>query len=174
MVQVSWRSKELTVGQVAQRAGVAVSALHFYERQGLITSRRTTGNQRRYHRDTLRRVAFIRVSQRVGIPLRRIRDALAELPDERTPTRADWERLSNRWRGELDGRIEQLRKLRDDLSGCIGCGCLSLDICVLFNPHDELGEEGYGPRRLLADAATDDGESDDGDDAGVGTDGERG
>jgi MerR family redox-sensitive transcriptional activator SoxR len=140
---------ELTVGQVAARSGVAVSALHFYEAQGLIQSRRTAGNQRRYRTDTLRRVAFIRVGQRVGIPLRVIRDALAELPAERTPTRRDWERLSTAWRAELDGRIEQLTRLRDDLTDCIGCGCLSLDRCALRNPLDVLGQEGPGPRRLL-------------------------
>ncbi|WP_046472391.1 redox-sensitive transcriptional activator SoxR [Allosalinactinospora lopnorensis] len=147
--EVSWKNKELTVGQVAARSGVAVSALHFYERQELIHSRRTAGNQRRYSRDTLRRIAFIRVSQRVGIPLSRIRDAFAELPDGRTPTREDWARLSEGWRSELDARIDQLRRLRDDLTDCIGCGCLSLDTCALSNPHDQCAEEGPGPRRLL-------------------------
>ncbi|GHC81357.1 redox-sensitive transcriptional activator SoxR [Nocardiopsis terrae] len=142
-------AKELTVGQVAERAGVAVSALHFYERQGLIHSRRTTGNQRRYRRDTLRRVSFIRISQRVGIPLARIREALDELPENRTPTRADWAAVSAQWRTELDARITQLIRLRDDLTGCIGCGCLSLDTCVLSNPEDELAATGSGPRRLL-------------------------
>jgi MerR family redox-sensitive transcriptional activator SoxR len=149
MTQIPLTVKELTVGQLAERSGVAVSALHFYEAKGLIRSRRTTGNQRRYHRDTLRRVAFIRISQRVGIPLARIAEALDSLPDERTPTRKDWERLSAGWRSELDARIEQLVRLRDELTGCIGCGCLSLDLCVLANPHDELGKEGAGPRRLL-------------------------
>ncbi|MFL1377449.1 MULTISPECIES: redox-sensitive transcriptional activator SoxR [unclassified Nocardiopsis] len=142
-------AKELTVGQVSQRSGVAVSALHFYERQGLIHSRRTAGNQRRYRRDTLRRVSFIRVSQRVGIPLARIRQALDRLPDNRTPTRADWALVSEQWRDELDARIAQLVRLRDDLTGCIGCGCLSLDSCVLVNPDDALAADGSGPRRLL-------------------------
>ncbi|MCW2859646.1 MAG: transcriptional regulator, MerR family [Actinoallomurus sp.] len=142
---------ELTVGQVSARSGVAVSALHFYEKKGLIRSRRTTGNQRRYSRDVLRRVAFIRVSQRVGIPLSDIRDALARLPEERTPTPKDWALLSAAWRGELDARIRQLQRLRDDLTGCIGCGCLSLSHCRLSNPDDRLGAEGPGPRRLLAD-----------------------
>ncbi|MBB6171618.1 MerR family redox-sensitive transcriptional activator SoxR [Nocardiopsis mwathae] len=155
VTQVSWKARELTVGQVAERSGVAVSALHFYERKGLITSRRTAGNQRRYRRDTLRRVAFIRVSQRVGIPLDRIRQALAGLPEERTPTQEDWAYLSEQWRGELDARIRQLEKLRDDLTGCIGCGCLSLERCVLSNPHDECGQEGPGPRRLLVGGAPD-------------------
>lgn len=140
---------ELSVGQVAARSGVAVSTLHFYEAQGLIQSRRTAGNQRRYRRDALRRVAFIRVGQRVGIPLRVIRQALAELPAERTPNRQDWERLAAAWRAELDGRIDQLVRLRDDLTGCIGCGCLSLDRCALRNPLDVLSQEGPGPRRLL-------------------------
>ncbi|WP_017543199.1 redox-sensitive transcriptional activator SoxR [Nocardiopsis prasina] len=145
-------TKELTVGQVAERAGVAVSALHFYERQGLIHSRRTTGNQRRYRRDTLRRVSFIRISQRVGIPLARIRDALDQLPENRTPTRSDWAAVSAQWRDELDARITQLIRLRDDLTGCIGCGCLSLDTCVLSNPDDELASTGPGPRRLMVDS----------------------
>ena len=146
---------ELTPAQLAARSGVAVSALHFYERQGLIRSRRTTGNQRRYARETLRRVAFIRVSQRVGIPLAQIRAALETLPEGRTPTRDDWKRLSALWRDDLDRRIEQLVRLRDDLSGCIGCGCLSLDRCVLYNPDDALGAQGAGPR-LLAVATGDD------------------
>ncbi|MDA2808397.1 redox-sensitive transcriptional activator SoxR [Nocardiopsis suaedae] len=149
MAQEAWKRKELTVGQVAERSGVAVSALHYYEREGLIRSRRTAGNQRRYARDTLRRLAFIKVSQRVGIPLARIRTALESLPDERTPTADDWARLSQCWRSELDARIDQLLRLRDDLTECIGCGCLSLSRCVLSNPRDELAEEGPGPRRLL-------------------------
>jgi MerR family redox-sensitive transcriptional activator SoxR len=142
-------AQELTVGQVAARSGVAVSALHFYEKKGLIHSRRTAGNQRRYPRDVLRRVAFIRVSQRVGIPLSDIREALSRLPEGRTPTPRDWARLSAAWRGELDARIAQLQRLRDDLTGCIGCGCLSLRHCRLANPYDRLGTEGPGPRRLL-------------------------
>src|ERR1700753_2646545 len=119
-------TKELTVGQLSDRSGVAVSALHFYESQGLITARRTTGNQRRYPREMLRRVAFIRASQRVGIPLARIRTALATLPQERTPTRRDWARLSAAWREDPDERIRQLQHLRDRLTGCIGCGRLSI------------------------------------------------
>ncbi|MGV9558023.1 redox-sensitive transcriptional activator SoxR [Streptomyces sp. NPDC003401] len=139
---------ELTVGQVAARSGAAVSALHFYESKGLISSRRTPGNQRRYTRDTLRRVAFVRAAQRVGIPLATIRDALAELPEERTPTREDWARLSRNWRAELDERIRQLNRLRDHLTDCIGCGCLSLDSCVLSNPDDAFGDRGAGSRLL--------------------------
>nr|WP_222109074.1 redox-sensitive transcriptional activator SoxR [Streptomyces cupreus] len=140
---------ELTVGQLAARSGAAVSALHFYEAKGLITSRRTAGNQRRYGRDTLRRVAFIRAAQRVGIPLATIREALAELPEERTPTHEDWARLSETWRAELDERITQLNRLRDHLTDCIGCGCLSLDTCVLSNPDDTFGEHRSGSRLLV-------------------------
>jgi MerR family transcriptional regulator, redox-sensitive transcriptional activator SoxR len=140
---------ELTVGQLSERSGVAVSALHFYERQHLIASRRTTGNQRRYRRDVLRRVALIRVAQRVGIPLAEVRAALAELPDNRTPNRADWARLSQRWHDELQERIRNLEQLRDDFTNCIGCGCLSLDKCRMTNPQDTLAEHGPGPRRLL-------------------------
>jgi len=140
---------ELTPGQVADRAGVAVSALHFYEREGLIESRRTSGNQRRYHREVLRRVAFIRVSQGLGISLARIREALATLPDDRVPTKADWARLSRGWRADLDERIDHLQRLRDDLDGCIGCGCLSLKSCALYNADDSLAAQGPGPQRLL-------------------------
>jgi MerR family redox-sensitive transcriptional activator SoxR len=139
---------ELTVGQVAARSGVSVSALHFYEAEGLIASQRTAGNQRRYPRAVLRRVAFIRASQGVGIPLRRIKEALDRLPNSRTPTRRDWEQLSAAWRDDLDDRIIRLQHLRDRLSGCIGCGCLSLDLCRLMNPADRLGQEGPGPRNL--------------------------
>lgn len=144
-------SAELTPAQLAARSGVAVSALHFYEREGLIRSRRTSGNQRRYAREMLRRIAFIRVSQRVGIPLAQIRAALETLPEGRTPTREDWQRLSALWRSDLDRRIAQLVRLREDLSGCIGCGCLSIDRCALFNPEDRLGEQGAGPRLLAID-----------------------
>jgi MerR family transcriptional regulator, redox-sensitive transcriptional activator SoxR len=149
MSQLQHEIRELSVGQLAERSGMAVSALHFYEAEGLISSRRTAGNQRRYTRDTLRRVAFIRASQRVGIPLRTIRDALDELGDNRTPTRSDWTRLSAAWRQDLDDRIARLRDLRDRLSGCIGCGCLSIDRCRLANPDDVLGAEGPGPRKLV-------------------------
>lgn len=140
--------EELSVGQVAARSGVSVSALHFYEAEGLIEAHRTGGNQRRYPREVLRRVAFIRASQGVGIPLRRIKEALHLLPDGRTPTRRDWERLSTAWRQDLDARIRHLEDLRDRLTGCIGCGCLSLAACRLMNPDDVLGQEGPGPRVL--------------------------
>jgi MerR family redox-sensitive transcriptional activator SoxR len=139
---------ELTIGQLSARSGVAVSALRFYEDQGLISSRRTAGNQRRYPRAMLRRVAFIRASQRVGIPLARIKAALHGLPANRTPTPADWARLSAQWRADLDDRIDQLQRLRDRLVGCIGCGCLSLGSCQLVNPGDALGAQGPGARNL--------------------------
>ncbi|WP_370330877.1 redox-sensitive transcriptional activator SoxR [Mycolicibacterium hippocampi] len=141
-------AQELTPGDMAVRSGVAVSALHFYEREGLIASRRTSGNQRRYSRDTLRRVAFIRMSQRLGIPLARIRDALSTLPTDRVPTSKDWARLSAGWREDLDQRIVHLQRLRDNLTGCIGCGCLSLKVCALANPGDSLAEHGPGAVRL--------------------------
>ena len=138
----------LTPREVAERSGIAVSALHFYESKGLIEATRTTGNQRRYRRDVLRRLAFVRVSQRVGVSLDEIREALDSLPDDRVPTKADWTRLARRWRARLDARIDQLVRLRDDLDGCIGCGCLSLRSCTLYNPDDTLGTVGPGARRL--------------------------
>jgi MerR family redox-sensitive transcriptional activator SoxR len=150
MTQIPSDIRDLTVGQLSARSGVAPSALHFYEARGLITSARTPGNQRRYPRDVLRRVAFIRASQRVGIPLRAIKDALDELDDNRTPSRRDWTRLSAAWRDDLDDRIRRLQELRDRLTGCIGCGCLSLDRCALANPDDVLGQQGPGPRNLSA------------------------
>ncbi|MEV4262309.1 redox-sensitive transcriptional activator SoxR [Kribbella sp. NPDC049584] len=140
---------ELTVGQLSRRSGVAISALHFYERQGLILSRRTSGNQRRYKRDTLRRVALVRIAQRVGVPLAEVAAILKLLPENRTPTRADWERISECWQAELDRRILHLEQLRDDFKDCVGCGCLSLDRCALANPYDALAAKGPGPRRLM-------------------------
>ena len=137
----------LGIGEVARRSGLAVSALHFYERRGLIRSVRSAGNQRLYARDVLRRLAVIRVAQRVGVPLEAIRHAFASLPDARTPTRAEWARMSAAWRSELDARIRDLQHLRDQLTDCIGCGCLSLRRCRLSNPDDALGVEGDGPRR---------------------------
>ncbi|VEG57520.1 MerR family transcriptional regulator [Mycolicibacterium aurum] len=148
MVEVMEWPQELTPGEMSVRSGVAVSALHFYEREGLIASRRTGGNQRRYSRETLRRVAFIRMSQRLGIPLSRIRDALATLPTDRVPSSKDWARLSAGWRDDLDQRIVHLQRLRDNLTGCIGCGCLSLKVCALANPGDVLADEGPGAVRL--------------------------
>ena len=134
----------LTIGQLAERSGVAPSALRFYEDRGLITSERTTGNQRRYPPSTLRRVAFVRTAQRVGLSLEEIRTALADLPDGRTPTKADWHRISNAWRPRLDEQIRRIELLRDKLDSCIGCGCLSLRSCYLTNPDDEMAERGPG------------------------------
>ncbi len=139
--------RELSVGEAAKRAGVAVSALHFYERKGLIRSLRTAGNQRRYASDVLRRIAIIRVAQRVGIPLEAVRRALSALPDERTPTREEWAQMSTAWQEELEERIGQLVNLKDKLDECIGCGCLSLTACALANPGDALAADGGGPRR---------------------------
>lgn len=141
--------RPLSVGAVAERAGVTVSALHFYEARGLIHSVRNEGNQRRYARDVLRRVAVIKVAQRIGISLEDIGAALASLPEGRTPNAQDWARLSKGWQKELDARIDQLQALRDQLDDCIGCGCLSLSACKLRNPLDALSEEGPGPRRIV-------------------------
>ncbi|MBV9254647.1 MAG: redox-sensitive transcriptional activator SoxR [Actinobacteria bacterium] len=144
----------LTIGAVAERSGVTTSALRFYEQHGLLSSERTDGNQRRYHREVLRRVAFIRVGQQVGLSLADIRDALASLPDARTPNQRDWERLSARWRGDLDERIRLLQALRDELSSCIGCGCLTLHRCKLYNPNDGAARLGTGPRYLLGNESS--------------------
>lgn len=133
-------SRDLSVGQVAARSGVAVSALHFYERQGLIKSWRTSGNQRRFDRSVLRRVAVIRAAQRAGIPLQAIGGLFAGLPDDGAPTQADWQALSLAWRDDLQERIHQLQSLRDGLGGCIGCGCLSLTECGFVNPEDSLAD----------------------------------
>ena len=139
----------LTIGEVAERANLATSALRFYEKEGLVAPVRSEGGQRRYHRDVLRRLAFIRAAQRVGLTLDEIRTALAALPDERTPTAADWKRLSLSWRPLLNRRISELERVRDKLDTCIGCGCLSLKVCNLLNPNDIAGAEGPGPRWLL-------------------------
>ena len=148
-------SDHLSIGDVAERTGVAVSAVRYYEREGLVTSRRTDGGQRRFHRDVLRRLAFVRVAQRVGLTLDEIRDALATLPDARTPTKADWERLSRAWRPQLDQQIAVLERLREDLTSCIGCGCLSLRACALYNRDDAAATLGSGPRYLLGDTPVD-------------------
>ena len=141
----------ISIGNLAERAGVPHSALRFYEQQGLLKSVRTAGGQRRYARDALRRVAFIRSAQNVGLRLYDIAEALAQLPESRTPTKSDWARLSKRWRTMLDARIQALEALRDQLDQCIGCGCLSLTACNLYNPSDAAGERGSGPRYLLGD-----------------------
>ncbi|MEV7225916.1 redox-sensitive transcriptional activator SoxR [Polymorphospora sp. NPDC051019] len=138
----------LRPGQVAARAGVAVSALHYYESLGLIRSRRTAGNRREYRRDTLRVIAFIRAAQRVGVSLERIKEALDQLPDQGLPTKRDWAAISRQWHDDLTRRIAELTALRDQFSDCIGCGCLTLRSCPLSNPGDVLGREGPGPRRF--------------------------
>jgi MerR family redox-sensitive transcriptional activator SoxR len=143
---------ELTIGEVASRSGVTPSALRFYEQEGLIASRRTTGNQRRYERAVLRRIALIQAGRAAGIPLERIRTALATLPAHRTPTRRDWQRLSRRWREDIDRRIATLDALRNRLTTCIGCGCLSIDRCTLLNPDDEAATLGPGAHYLQRDS----------------------
>jgi MerR family redox-sensitive transcriptional activator SoxR len=142
--------EQLTIGQVAERSGVPHTALRFYEESGLIEAERTAGNQRRYPRAVLRRLAFIRTAQRVGLSLEQIKDALATLPDGRPPNKGDWARLSRTWRTELDTRIDALQRLRDRLTGCIGCGCLSLRSCALHNPDDEAAALGPGSLKLRA------------------------
>ena len=142
---------ELTIGEVAYRSGVAPSALRFYETIGLIVSQRTSGNQRRYERSVLRRIAFVQAGKTAGIPLAQIHGALATLPEGRTPSRRDWERLSRRWSKDLDRRLATLQALRNRLTTCIGCGCLSIDRCSLLNPDDEAARLGAGARYLIAD-----------------------
>ena len=141
----------LSIGEVADRTGIAPSALRFYETKGLIHSDRSDGNQRRFHRDMLRRISFIKVAQNVGLTLDDIGNALATLPDQRTPTKEDWSRLSRSWGPVLDEQIAVLQRLRDKLDGCIGCGCLSLKTCHLYNPDDIAGDLGPGPRYVLDD-----------------------
>jgi MerR family transcriptional regulator, redox-sensitive transcriptional activator SoxR len=141
----------LSVGQVAERSGVAISAIRFYETKGLIKGWRTAGNQRRYPREVLRILGVIKVAQRLSIPLSSIRTTLATLPRDGRPTAKDWAALSLHWRADLDDRIRRLTKLRDELTNCIGCGCLSLDSCPLYNPDDSLGKEGPGPRLFEPD-----------------------
>lgn len=138
-------SDNWTVGKVSERSGVSVSTLHFYERKGLIKSDRNAGNQRRYRQDILRRVSVIKAAQKLGISLAEIEQAFLTLPNSRTPTQEDWQRLSAQWQQSLDARIAALTKLRDNLDGCIGCGCLSMKKCPLYNPDDKLAQKGSGP-----------------------------
>jgi MerR family redox-sensitive transcriptional activator SoxR len=138
----------ITIGELSARSGVATSALRFYEQRGLIQSERTTGNQRRYARSQLRRVAFVRAAQRVGLSIDEIREAMSTLPDNRTPTKADWARLSRNWQSRLDARIRELERLKTNLTGCIGCGCLSLRRCALSNPDDVVAARGPGAVHL--------------------------
>ena len=140
--------RDLTVGEVAARSGIRVSAVHFYERKQLIHAARSSGNQRRFAREVLRRIAVIKVAQRAGIPLSRIKQAFAELPAHRAPTKQDWERLSEEWQADLEERIARLTRLRNQMTLCIGCGCLSTEHCPLRNPGDALAAEGSGPRLM--------------------------
>ncbi|MCW2576609.1 MAG: putative transcriptional regulator, MerR family [Modestobacter sp.] len=136
----------LGIGEVAARSGVSVPAVRYYETRGLLTSARDGGNRRRYPRSVLRRLAFVSAAQRVGLSLEEIAASLAELPEGRTPTRSDWTRLSRSWRARVDARIAELERLREDLDGCIGCGCLSLRRCALYNAGDAARAEGSGSR----------------------------
>ena len=140
---------QIPIGQVAERSGIPISAIHFYEREGMISSARSSGNHRQFSRDVLRRLAFIRASQRVGIPLMNIKEALDELPLKRTPKEADWEKVGKQWHKILSAQIEYMERVRDDLRTCIGCGCLSFQRCQLVNQDDAMASEGAGPRRLL-------------------------
>jgi MerR family redox-sensitive transcriptional activator SoxR len=152
MIQsIANKDKLLTIGEAAKRCGVAASTLRFYESEQLIQSSRGPGNQRRYHRSMLRRISLIKVAQTLGLSLKEIGTALDTLPDKRTPNKRDWERLSRHWRDQLDLRIAGLQTMREQLSGCIGCGCLSLKNCALYNPADIAAKQGVGPRFLLGD-----------------------
>ena len=143
----------LTIGVLAERTGLAPSAIRYYETQGLLGPLRNNGGQRRYLRGDIRRLSFVMICQQLGYSLTDIREALASLPQGRNPTKADWTRLSKRFRGDLDARIDQLSALRDKLDGCIGCGCLSLESCALYNPEDRIAKRGSGPRYLMGDSA---------------------
>ena len=143
--------RELSIGQLAARTGLAVSAIRYYESQGLIASERNAGGHRRFARAEIRRLSFIRIAQQLGFPLERIRDDLSKLPEGRIPTREDWAEMGEGFRAELDARIAELTAMRDRLDGCIGCGCLSLESCALYNPRDKAAARGSGPRYLMGD-----------------------
>lgn len=155
MTHASMRDEVLTIGRLAERTGLAVSAIRFYEERGLVRSSRNSGGQRRFDRATIRRLSFIRIAQQLGFSLADIRDQLDGLPDQRTPTVRDWEKLSRRFAHDIDRRIESLVQLREKLTQCIGCGCLSLARCRLYNPDDRAAELGAGPRYLLGDSPSD-------------------
>ena len=138
-----------TVRELADQLGVSTRTLRFYEAEGLVHSDRSSGGQRRYHRDVIRRVSFVRIAQEVGLTLGEIKEALASLPELRTPTQRDWHRLATSWGPRLDAQIAMLERLRDRLEGCIGCGCLSLQVCRILNPGDAVAERGPGPRYVL-------------------------
>ncbi|WJJ14350.1 redox-sensitive transcriptional activator SoxR (plasmid) [Prescottella equi] len=141
----------MTIGEVARRAGVATSAVRFYEEQGLISSARTSGNQRRYPRHVLRRIGIIVAARRFGIPLSEVAEVFASLPEGRMPGKTDWRKISKRWHARLEARRREIQRLEEELIGCIGCGCLSLNSCRIINPDDQLSAEGPGPRRLQGD-----------------------
>ena len=143
--------RELSIGQLAARTGFAVSAIRYYEAQGLIRSERNAGGHRRFPRAVIRRLSFIRIAQQFGFPLERIREEMSKLPDNRTPTKADWTGIGETFREDLDAQIDALIALRDRLDGCIGCGCLSLETCALYNPEDTAASRGSGPRYLMGD-----------------------
>lgn len=149
------KDDQLSVGQIAERCGIAPSAVRYYDDEGLVHSARTSGGQRRFGRDTIRRIAFIIAAQEVGRSLAEVREALAGLPSNRTPTRRDWAKVSRAWQRRLDDQIEQLVQLRDQLDACIGCGCLSLDRCAIYNPEDRAASLGAGARYLLGDTSSD-------------------
>ncbi len=144
-------SRELSIGYLARRTGLAVSAIRFYEEKGLLVPGRNTGGQRRYTRSDIRRLSFVMISQQLGFSLVQIHELFKSLPDNRTPTKADWTRMGNRFRRDIDARIDGLTTLRDKLDGCIGCGCLSLKKCALYNPKDRASANGQGPRYLVGD-----------------------
>ncbi len=141
--------KSLTISQVSERAGITASALRFYETKGLISSTRTAGNQRRYHSSMLRKISIIQVAQKLGVTLKEIAEAFESLPDNRNPTKKDWDRLALQWGKQLDQKIAMMERLRTHLNGCIGCGCLSVDLCALVNPDDALASRGSGPHYVL-------------------------
>ena len=148
-------SRELSIGYLARRTGLAVSAIRFYEDKGLLTPGRNAGGQRRFARSDIRRLSFVMISQQLGFSLAEILDLFKDLPDNRTPTKADWTRMGRRFRRDIDARIDGLAKLRDKLDGCIGCGCLSLKNCALYNPKDQAAAKGQGPRYLIGDRPDD-------------------
>ncbi len=144
-------SERISIGQVAERTGLSISAIRFYETQGLVHPARNAGGQRRYLRSDIRRLSFVLIAQQLGFSMKDIHECLASLPDERTPTKADWAKISRGFRRELDARIAMMQRMRERLDGCIGCGCLSLKNCTLYNPEDRAWRRGAGPRYLLGD-----------------------
>lgn len=149
------RNKELSIGQIAERTGINITAIRFYEEEDLLKPLRNAGGQRRFDRSDIRRLSFIKITQQLGFSLAEVKSALASLPHNRTPTRSDWQKLSSQFAKEIEGRIAGLTQLRDKLDGCIGCGCLSMKKCGLYNPQDSAAQFGAGPRFLMGDSASD-------------------